>query len=181
MAETAKEMALRLMHQMDAEPKANYSKGEVKSILKVISDRPEQPVTVDNDEGCRGPCEVETLRRGDVFIARLVGGKVRPWIVLSVSDGVVSAVAFSHADTAPLMVPSQCRLWRGSWIGKTISVFSEDVAKKEVTRPYTNLRHLDQIVVDIAAQYGMAVVDAPIQEQPRVVSISEIVAKMRAK
>lgn len=103
---------------------------------------------------CRDPISVTELQRGDVFIHKLVGGKVRPWVVLKVFEDHVTAVALSTGEHVPGSVPSKCRLWKDSWICPTVTNVSMEFATKEVTRPYTALRHLDEIERDIVTHLG---------------------------
>lgn len=175
--ETPKALAARLMREVEEKSQANYTKGEVKSILNRIATT-RDPASDEDDVGsCRAPATVTELRRGDVFIGRLVGGKVRPWIVLHIADDIVSAVAMSSGDSAPGMTRSECRLWQGSWIGATVTLFKAETAMKEVTRPYTNHRHLAEIEAHVAKIHGMAVV--PKVPEKRVVSIAEIAKRIR--
>jgi hypothetical protein len=103
---------------------------------------------------CRDPISVTELQRGDVFIHKLVGGKVRPWVVLKVFEDHVAAVSLSTGESVPGSTRSKCRLWKDSWICPTVTNVSMDFATKEVTRPYTALRHLDEVERDIIAQLG---------------------------
>jgi len=160
--ETPKQMAERLMGEVERDAKRQYSKGEVKTLLNTIAQRPEpekaapKPQVIEEGQS-RAPTKVEELRRGDVFIAKFVGGKIRPWIVLQVNEKVVTALAMSSGDHAPNMVPSQCRLWPGRWVGTTVSQFPADLAMAEVTRPYTNWAHLRELEEHVARCIGMAV------------------------
>lgn len=176
MSETASERARRLMKEVDTASLQNYTKGEVKTILNSISQCADQAPMDDDELGCRGPVKVASLMRGDVFIAKLVGGKVRPWLVLAVDGDFVSAVALSSGDSAPGMVKAKCRYWASSWIGCTVSAFSLDMATREVTRPYTNTRHLAEVERAIAEKHGMKV------SRPRaktVQSVGEILIRMK--
>jgi len=177
-AETSQATAKRLMGEIDAASKQQYTRGEVKMILHAIAARQDADATLDEYRTtCRAATAVQDLRYGDVFIFKLVGGKVRPWVVLSVSTETVIAVGMSSGDYAPAMVPSQCRLWPGCFIGNTVSVFERAAATQEVTRPYTNLRHLDQVRSDIAAQYGMTITPPAAR---KIASMAEILERMRA-
>lgn len=175
--ETASQRAARLMREVDGASVGHYTKGEVKTILNSIAacgDDATEVATAD-EVGCRAPVKLQRLVRGDVFIAKLVGGKVRPWVVLDVSGDSVSALALSSGDTAPGMVKSKCRLWPSSWIGATISAFTVEFAAQEVTRPYTNLRHLAEVERAIAARHGMTVNR---QKPEAVTSIAQIRARV---
>lgn len=155
MTETASQKAARLMQEVDGVSKSNYTKGEVKTILNNIAQTCGESVATPEAEGCRAPAEITSIRRGDVFIAKMVGGKVRPWIVLRVSDGIITAVAMSSGDKAPNMIRSQCRLWPGNWIGTTVSLFDASHARQEVTRPYTNAKHLREIEMHLVQSFGL--------------------------
>ena len=144
MSETPQERAKRLMLECDTSGKTNYTKGEVKLILNNFAHMAGPAFLADAPEadGCRAPTATDTLRRGDVFIARLVGGKVRPWCVLRVSGDTVVAMAMSTGEHVPGQSLSQCRYWPGSYIGGTVTTFTLDFARQEVTRPYTAAAHL---------------------------------------
>lgn len=160
MSETPQQCAKRLMDEIEACKQGTYTKGEVKTLLNHIfmirpaDGRPQGVPESWDADGCRSPARVTSLQRGDVFIAKTVGGKVRPWIVLRVQDEVVSAVAMSSGDKAPRMIQSKCRLWPGGWIGATITLFDVEVAVSEVTRPYTNFAHLAEIEAAVASNHG---------------------------
>jgi len=160
--ETPQERAARLMREIDEASKAAYTKGEVKAILNNLAQMQGPPPEDAPDLGCRSPAKVDALRRGDVFIAKAIGGKVRPWIVLRIGEKTVSAVAMSSGDKAPAMVLSRCRYWPGNWIGTTLSLFAIEVATQEVTRPYTDDRHLREIEAHVAATHGLAVAHEPL-------------------
>lgn len=152
--ETPKARAARLMGEIGDGQKATYTKGEVKAILNSVIGAVEPNVSAD---GCRAPASINSLRRGDVFIAKAIGGKVRPWIVLRVSDGIVTAVSLSSGDSAPNMTRADCRYWENSWIGSTIAQFDMDLATAEVTRPYTNLAHLRDVERAIYQRMGATI------------------------
>ena len=122
--------------------KDKYSKAEVLNLLRALEKDHESTV-------------VEELRRGDVFWHKLVGGKIRPWIALSVRSELVVAVAMSSGDSAPRMIQAQCRYWQGSWVGTTTTLVNAEEAQKSVTRPYTNLDHLTEIEARIAGLYDL--------------------------
>jgi len=169
--ETPAEMAQRLAGEIGDGSQKSYTKGEVKHHLNNIAALKQDPPSVDT--GCRAPTKVGELRRGDVFIATAIGGKVRPWIVLFVDDGFVSAVSLSTGDSAPNMTKSQCRYWARNWIGSTIAQFTLDHATQEVTRPYTNLVHLSEVQGQLIDRMRLQ------QSQSSVSSISEIRARLK--
>lgn len=171
--ETAGQRARRLMGEIEASNKGTYSKGDVKLILNQFSSM-DAPPQADICETCRAPAEVGDLRRGDVFIHKLVGGKVRPWIVLSCDGRVVRAVAMSSGDKVPDCVQAKCRLWPGAWITSTLATVSVEFASAEVTRPYTNLRHLAEVESAILSAYQSQTVS-----QSQVSSMAEIVRRVR--
>ena len=146
MSETPQERAKRLMLECDTSGKSHFTKGEVKLILNNFANMPAPgtaaPAVAPDAEGCRAPTTTETLRRGDVFIARHVGGKVRPWCVLRVSGETVVAMAISSSQSVPGQALSQCRYWPGAYLGGTVGTFALDCARQEVTRPYTAAAHL---------------------------------------
>lgn len=165
MTETAAEMARRLIDEIKAGGKAKFERHEVNKILNQIAMRPD----TDGANGCRAPATVKELRRGDVFIGAMVGGKVRPWITLRVTDHAVTAVSMSSGDSAPNMIQSKCRYWPSNWIGSTVSQFAPDAAKREVMRPYTNAAHLNEVENILAAKLGFEI------PKKKISSISEIV------
>lgn len=102
-------------------------------------------------EGCA--IEVASIRRGDVFWHKLVGGKIRPWVALSCREGLVVAASLSNsaADVGiPRPVKADCRFW-GGYICTTVSLFHEDEVRKYVAHPYTNLDHLREVEAHIAS------------------------------
>jgi len=143
---TPQEQIRALMHDVSEAKKETYTKGEVKNILNSVASL--------SDLGNHTQ-EIAGIRRGDVFIAKMVGGKVRPWVVLSVRSEIVCAVCMSGGDRAPHMTKSECRLWPGSWIGSTVSLFAESLASKAVTRPYTNAAHLRDIERKISGLFEL--------------------------
>ena len=152
--ETPQERAVRLSSEVDRAQKNSYTPGEVKAILNSISQMPsrEVPFGVAEDAGtCRLPVEFPAVRRGDVFIARTVGGKVRPWVTLRVRGEIVYAVALSSKDTSPGVTPSRCRYWPNSFLGITVAAFAMDTARQEVTRPYTAHSHLVEVEEALAS------------------------------
>jgi hypothetical protein len=162
------DVAREMMRGIDENPRANYTAGDVKSMLNRFAGFGEAV------SSCREPVAVVDLRRGDVFIHKLVGGKVRPWIVLRVSGEFVSAVAMSKSGSARGMIPSQCRLWPDQFIGVTLSAIPFDEAVQEVTRPYTNLPHLGEIERACLESFGA--VPAP----KAAISVADIRARLHA-
>ena len=146
MTETAAQKAERLMQQVSDASKSHYTPGEVRHILNNIA--------TTTDLHYAGE-EVVAVKRGDTFIAKVTGGKYRPWVVLSVRDEIVCAVAMSSGDRAPRMLKSQCRLWPRAWIGTTVSLFDHDLARKAVSRPYTNAKHLREVEAHVAGLMGL--------------------------
>lgn len=122
--------------------KGTYSKAEVMSLLNSLEHEHEA-------------VEVEAIRRGDVFWHKVVGGKMRPWIALSVRSDLVVGIAMSTGDSAPRMVPAQCRFWGGRWVGTTTTLVKADDARMAVTRPYTNPEHLREIEAHLAELHGL--------------------------
>lgn len=165
MTETATEMARRLIDEIKAAKKTTFDRREVNEILNQIAHRPD----IGGDTGCRAPTTVKELRRGDVFIGAMVGGKVRPWIALRVRDHAVTAVCMSSGDRAPNMTQSKCRYWPSNWIGSTVSQFTPDAAKREVMRPYTNAAHLNEVEKALAAKLGFEI------PKRKISSMSEII------
>lgn len=146
--ENAGARAFRIMGEISDASKGTYSKGELKTILNSIS-------AVGSGDSCNSECHADSMRRGDVFIAKLVGGKVRPWITLSVRSEVVVAVAMSSSDSAPRMTKAKSRFWPGSWIGSTVSAFDESTARLQVTRPYSNDAHLREVERHLHSLMGL--------------------------
>lgn len=122
----------------------SYGKRELEIMIKSAVVKAGEG-SIDTSTTCRQPISVNDLRRGDVFIHKLVGGKVRPWIVLKIHDDTVTCVAMSSGETVPNSVQSQCRYWPESFICPTVTSVNLKAATKEVTRPYTNLAHLSEI------------------------------------
>ena len=169
--ERAHERAARLAREVGARTAKAIPTGEVKTMMESIAILGGRDVetapAVAIDETCRAPITLTELQRGDVFIAKVTGGKVRPWVVLGVCGENVSAVTMSSGPTAPNVVRTKCRLWPNSWIGTTISLFEIEYAAREVTRPYTNLPHLREIEKIIAQGFRPTPAD-------RVKSLAEI-------
>lgn len=146
--ETAKQRAKRFMSDLEASGKATYQKGEVKTILNTIAQAADDPNRADEDDdaiGCRSPFKADSVKRGDVFISKALGGKVRPWVVLRVSGDTVYACPMSSKDSSPGMIKSECRFWPNSWIGPSAVCFSMEWATREVTRPFTKPKQLAEI------------------------------------
>lgn len=122
--------------------KGTYNKADVLKILLSLEALHETTV-------------VDDLRRGDVFWHKVVGGKKRPWVTLSVRSDLVVAVAMSSGDSAPRMIPAQCRFWAGTWLGTTTTLVEAETARQAVTRPYSNLDHLRELEAHIAELQGL--------------------------
>lgn len=129
----------------------------------------------ENTETCRSPIRLAKIQRGDVFIAKALGAKPRPWIVLRVAPSGVTALPLSSGGFFANPILSECRLWPESYIGSTIATFTMEEATAEVTRPYTNLAHLADAERDLALSCGMDILP-----RPRVKNVGEILAKVRA-
>lgn len=173
MTETPQAMALRLMNEIKEGDQSSFTKGEVRAILNHIAVCKVGLEYAPNDSA-KGTVSTAGVKRGDVFIAHAIGGKIRPWITLRVDGEAVRALAMSSGDKAPDMVKSECHLWPGSWISTTISSFTLQHATQDVSRPYTNLRHLAQVEAQVGEKYGM-------QVRPALVgSLGEIVDRVRA-
>ena len=164
--ELAHERAARLAIKIGNRPTKSMSTGEAKSLMEsVASLGGREAGSPLSEESCRSPVALTELRRGDVFIAKVTGGKVRPWVVLGVIGEHVSAVTMSSKDSAPAVVKTKCRFWPDCWIGTTVSLFDVEYAAREVTRPYTNLAHLREIEQSIARNFTRT---------PAVASMSDI-------
>lgn len=166
--ESAPEMAKRLMDDIGDATQGSYTKGEVRTILNAIAMK--QDTTAENT------VPVDRLSRGDVFIGKSIGGKQRPWIVLSSRAGRVCAVALS--TSAPLSGVkvadrSKCRLWPGSWITAALTVFNEEEARQHVSRPYTNKAHLRVVEEVLAGIFRLPRVQKPRRRQtPKLRAVS---------
>lgn len=147
MTETPQERARRLMGELDLRKGKSFTVGDVKLILNNIANMQQVGVLSEAEaEGSRAPTTCEHIRRGDVFVSKLVGGKLRPWVVLHVTGDMVSALALStSAESTPVSFPSQCRFWPSSHICATVTCFNREFASREVTRPYTARAHLTEI------------------------------------
>lgn len=153
---TPREFARRMMEHLREKGKDSYAKGDIISMMNEISTAPDYE-TPDPYDTCRGPFVAKELRRGDVFISTFAGGKVRPWVTLTVQREVVTALAMSSGDKIPNMVKSQCRFWPSSWIAPTVSQWPLEIALQQVTRPYTNLEHLGEIEQHVGNVLGLEV------------------------
>lgn len=145
--ESPTERAERMICEVRDDDRQSYTKGEVAEFLSRI--------VAAGNTSADSLIEVARMQRGDVLIARLVGGKIRPWVTLSVKEGLVTAVAMSSGDKAPRMIQSQCRLWPGGWVGTTVSLFDEAIVRLSVSRPYTAATHLREIEGRLASLYGL--------------------------
>ena len=145
--ESPSERATRLMEEVRGSELATYTRGQVIDVLNSVA--------AAGHTCADSLTTVHHMQRGDVFIAKLVGGKVRPWVTLRVFDALVVAVGLSSGDSAPRMVKSQCRFWPGAWIGTTVSLFNEESVRHSVSRPYTALKHLREIEGGLAGLFGL--------------------------
>lgn len=127
--------------EVEESPRESYTKGEVLHILEHLG-------------WAARSIEIDGLQRGDVFWFKLVGGKPRPWVVLSVRGGVVCAVSMSSTNHMPHAIKSQSRFWPG-WIGTTVSLFHENEARKNVLHPYANRDHLREVEAKVAVLMGL--------------------------
>ena len=139
--ESPTDRAERLVREINADSKETYTRIEVVKLLNAVN-------------ACGRVWNAlksgETVQRGDVFLAKVTGGKTRPWICLSSSDGLITAVGMSSGDHAPKMIASQARYWSSNWIGSTVSMFREKEVREFVTLPYNNRDHLREIERAIA-------------------------------
>lgn len=145
--ESPSERAARLIQEVRESDRETYARGQVIDVLNSVA--------AAGHTCADSLTTVQNMQRGDVFIAKLVGGKIRPWATLRVFDALVAAVGLSSGDSAPRMVKSQCRFWPGAWLGTTVSLFNEEAVRHSVSRPYTNLSHLREIEGQLAALYGL--------------------------
>ena len=158
------------LKRIEKSDQKSYGKRELETMIKSAIAKVNEG-TNDALAECRQPMKVNELRRGDVFLHKLVGGKLRPWIALRIEDNTVVAVAMSSGDSIPNAIKSQCRYWSGSWIPPTVTNVRMDVALEEVTRPYTNLAHLAEIEQEIAERFS----------PKRIRSIADIIERRKAK
>jgi len=169
-SEMAHERAARLAVEIGLRASKSMSTGEAKSLMESVASLGGRDGSQPIEDTCRAPVKLDALQRGDVFLAKVTGGKLRPWVVLGICGGNVSAVTMSSAESAPNVLKSECRFWPDSWIGTTVSLFDMEYACQEVTRPYTNMAHLRQVEVNFAKSL--------IADRPDPVStISEILNK----
>lgn len=136
------------LSEVEKNSRKSYSAGDVKQMLNIIKQAPTPDVeTTETAE--------TDVRYADVFWSPMAGGKNRPWIALSVRDNLVVAVAMTSYNSVVGAVPSECRLWPSAYIGTTVSVFPQGIARKNVTRPYTNKAHLREVTKAISRIYGL--------------------------
>jgi len=109
-----------------------YRKGEVKTLLNNLNP---QYIYYSLDK----------LRVGDVFMYKLVGGKIRPWVVMFNKKGMVGAATLTHDITLPNSYKSECRFYKDSIIGPTLSIFEEERLLDCCLAPYTNKKHLSEV------------------------------------
>lgn len=146
LCESPADRAERFLSEINANQKEQYGRVEIQHLLKGV---------IGAGDLWNGLRRIETIQRGDVFIAKVVGGKIRPWIALSSKAGVVSAVAMSSGDRAPRMIKSKARYWAGSWISATVSLFEEAEVRDRVSLPYNNRDHLREIEAHCARELGL--------------------------
>lgn len=162
------------LKRVEGSDQKQYGAKEITTMINAAIERaPSDDALADSvsQQSCRHTVKVENMRRGDVFIHKLVGGKLRPWIVLEVEETSVVAIAMSSSDCIPNAMKSECRLWAGSWITPTITNVSIELASKEVTRPYTNARHLAEVEKTITDRFS----------PKRIQSIAEILERRKAR
>lgn len=158
MTETPTERAARFMGLVDENEKKTYSKGEVRHFLNEI----QKMRLAESSTGV----EVQKIKRGDVFMGSMVGGKLRPWVVLHVLEHSVSALAMSgNGESAPQARKSQCRYWPASFLGFTISLFPKNTAMASVTRPYTARAHLTSVERDLVSLMKLPAPKTPQRKQ----------------
>lgn len=85
------------------------------------------------------------IKIGDVFKYNGGYGKERPWLVLSVRKNGVVAVCMSTSEHQFCLLSVESRFWPESKICKTISVFSHDTVKENMSFPYDNRKHIQEI------------------------------------
>lgn len=139
-----KEDLERWLKQVLSSSQKSHGKVELVSRLeRIIESNPEYESS-NEERNSSGVIQTSKVFRGDVFIHKLVGGKVRPWITLGVFTGYVNAISMSSSNCIPMCQASKCRFWPDSWICPTISLISIEDATKRVTRPYTNIEHIEE-------------------------------------
>ena len=121
--------------------KGSYNRGEVKQILDSIT--PDKMLA-----------SVPSLKVGDVFYYRVVGGKSRPWAALWVRRGLVGAATITHSENLPMSHKSQCRFYLDSYIGPTITVIDQERVLDAVTIPYSNKKHLKEVKESIKSLWS---------------------------
>jgi len=146
--ETPQERALRYLNDIDGSTTGHYKAGEVKTLLHPIPKIPasrNHSEVVSGEEGCRSTVSLDSVRRGDVFIASAVGGKHRPWVVLRVQGDSVLATCLSSSTQVDGALISECRYWPDCFIGGAIATFPMDQATREVTRRFTAKGQLNDV------------------------------------
>ena len=150
---TSAERASAFFAEVEASEKKSYFPGDVKTMLNIIKQAPGSDI-----EAIETTETAETdVRYGDVFWSPMLGGKNRPWIVLSVRADIVVAVGMTSYDSVVGAIQSECRYWPKSHIGTTVSVFTQDIARRNVTRPYTNKGHLRKVAKSISKLHGLGI------------------------
>ena len=109
-----------------------YRKGEVKVLLNNLN-----PQYI--------YYSVDKLYIGDVFMHKIVGGKVRPWVVMFNRRGLVGAATLTHDLNLAYSYKSECRFYKDSVIGPTLALFEEDRVLDCCLAPYTNKKHLSEV------------------------------------
>lgn len=162
----------RIMTMVKNAQKQTFSRGELVSILNYIA---ACSVPDAEDLGCRAPITVKSIRRGDVFIHKLIGGKVRPWVTLRVDEDHVIALALSHMDHGVGSIPAESPYWAKNWIGMTAAKIKLEDACREVTRPYANAAHLNFVERKVVEALRLG------EKRPVVQSIAQIRGRINAK
>lgn len=121
--------------------KGSYTKGEVKHILNNIN-----PQYIYHS--------LDKLRTGDVFMHKVTGGKVRPWVVMFSRKGMVGAITLTHHEELPFSYPSKCRFYSDNVLGPTLSLFEECRILDCCMAPYSNKKHLQEVKKDILGIWG---------------------------
>lgn len=96
---------------------------------------------------------VDKLRVGDTFFHKVTGGKSRPWLVLWVKKGFVGCASLTHSNLGA-GYEAECRFWKGSYIGPTLTIIPVERVLDAVYFPYTNLKHLKWVRGEIARKWG---------------------------
>jgi hypothetical protein len=127
--------------RVDESTQQSYSKSDVKQILGNIT-----PGYI-----LYSP---DKLLFGDVFRYKLVGGKVRPWVTLWVRKGLVGAATLTHDENLVGSFPCECRFYKGSYIGPTLTVIEVGRVIEASIAPYSNKKHLREVFKEIRKRWG---------------------------